>query len=344
MISKANLQYNWLIGAQIDWLFFFLPIVFGYAVLFLVTQVEVTSSAVLMFLALQGFGLGPFHLGMSWAHFRDRQTKEHIVGSGQRKTFIYLLIAAIALLSSLAMLFTPELLAIVFLVTTVHHIVRQNAGILLLYHNKNECVPPKELEERTLNLSTLMLAFIFLARSTTASNIQQSILALIVLLIAIPFILSVVSYIVSLLKQMKEGKKINVPAFCFWVISVLFFLPFTFVETDYNKCLIAPLVIHWFQYIIVNWMLFSRRSTEVQSPKIQEVIGISAMIMLLVILSGAVAIHLAGLESPTVILLSGFIIGLTLIHYLQDAFLWRLRDPVIKKRIIPYLKPERYRI
>ncbi|MCA9804377.1 MAG: hypothetical protein KC777_20550, partial [Cyanobacteria bacterium HKST-UBA02] len=45
-----------------------------------------------------------------------------------------------------------------------------------------------------------------------------------------------------------------------------------------------------------------------------------------------------GLESRELYLISGAIMGLSFVHYLQDAWLWRFRDPFIRQSVLPFLK------
>ena len=338
MPGKIHLKNNWLISARIDLLFFFVPVLFGLATLIILRNTTISSSACLTFLALQGLGLGPLHMGMSWAHFKDSQIFNHFLGSGSKQILAVTLIATILGFSCLSILLKPEIVIALFLATTIHHIVKQNAGILLLYHNQGECIPSKDIEARTLNISAWFCALIFLARTSPgAEQILFSILAAGALIL---LLLSIKEYLFSLHQQANKGHSINIPALMFWVLSVLFFLPFAWLVNDYNKFLVAPLVMHWFQYVIVNWVLINRRKTMSKNKELSPAsfFFISALFMLAILTAGTIVSMPAYSETVGFKLFTGMIIGLSLIHYAQDAILWRFSNPLIKNKVLQYLK------
>ncbi len=342
---QSRVTYNWLIGARTDSLFFFLPLLFGFAVILALMQTDVSSSACLTFLALQGLGLGPFHMGMTWAHFKDSETNQHLVGTREQKLKALATTALIMVFCIVGMFANSSVVTAVFLATTIHHIVKQNSGILRLYHNSGESIPPRQIEEKTLNLSAWLCALIFLARNSSVINMQYLLYAAALVVLTL-FIFSAREYLDQLFSRANSENQVNIPALLFWLLSVLFFLPFSFITNDYNHFLVAPLVMHWFQYVVINFVLIKRRedATGASSINIGNFLILSAMFMIFIISTGAWVVTYANVESPLFKAFTGFLIALTLIHYVQDAVLWRFRDPVLKKMIIPYLKLQQERI
>ncbi|MGD9684881.1 MAG: hypothetical protein AB7W16_27255 [Candidatus Obscuribacterales bacterium] len=327
-------------SARIDGLFFFLPVLVALAALVLVRAPAVENSGILTFLVLQGLGLGPLHLGMTWAHFKDRETRDHLIGPGRTRLLLALTaVVGILALSAALMLYAPVLTIALFMATSVHHIVKQNQGILLLYHDRDgECLPPRELESRTITRAAWLCAIIFLARLAPPSSLEQLSLSALAAVASLFVAFSIRNYLTCIVVQARAGLAINVPALLFWVVSVTFLLPFAWLGDNYNNGLIAPLVMHWFQYVYINWLLVRRRQTERAGTTIASLVAIATITMIAVLSLGLNATLHPGSNSRELYLISGAVIGLSLIHYLQDSWLWRFRDPFIRERVLPFLK------
>ncbi|MCA9805764.1 MAG: hypothetical protein KC777_27520, partial [Cyanobacteria bacterium HKST-UBA02] len=286
--ATMNLRYPWLVSARADGLFLFLPVMIALLAFGLLQSTPIKSSAILSFIVLQGLGLGPLHLGMTWAHFKDSDTRDHLIGPGKKR----LLLAGAAVLGILGLsavltLAAPVLVIALFMATSIHHIAKQNEGILLLYHNRDgECLPPRELENRTIILSAWLCAIIFLARQAPPASLQQLALSALAAVVSLFFAFSIRNYLASILMQARTGLAINVPALMFWGVCVAFLFPFAFQGENYTTALFAPLVMHWFQYVFINWILVCRRQASKAGISLRSLLAIATIYMITILAIG----------------------------------------------------------
>lgn len=339
--SKLRFKFGWLVSARADLVFFVLPILAAAGLYSILQNPAIAGSAVLSLLILQGLGSGPFHIGNTWFQFENKTLSDHILGNGYRRLAVVLGLLTIVLLSCAGMIYFPPLITAIFMATSIHHMLRQNAGILRLYHNHGEeCVVSKQLEASTLHRATWLYALLYLARFAPESSWQHLPYLIAAFSMFIALSLSIKRYITDLLDQARTGLPINCSALLFWGVSLVFFSPLAFLGKDYNQALLIPLVMHWFQYIAINWTIAGRRqaAAERRFPVMAKFIAFSLLTSALILSIGyaSVSIISAGWLSKVA---AGLLIGISFIHYLQDACLWKFRDPVIRKQFLPYLKP-----
>lgn len=339
--SNLRFKFTWLVSARADLSFFLLPVLAAAGLYLLLQNPAVARSAVLSLLILQGLGSGPFHIGNTWFQLENKILSNHILGTGYRRISLILGLLAIVVLSCWAMYYVPQLITALFMATSIHHMLRQNAGILLLYHNHGqECVVSKPLEASTLHKAAWLFALLYLTRFEPEGSWQHWLVLSASIAMSFALLVSIKSYISDLLDQAKTGLPINCSALLFWAVSIVFFSPIAFLGKDYNQALLIPLVMHWCQYIAINWIIASRRqaASGSKSPVFAKFTLISLLATVLVLSIGYAnaSIIANGWLSRVA---AGLLIGISFIHYLQDAYLWRFRDPVIRQHFLPYLKP-----
>src|SRR5207253_2152993 len=101
----------------------------------------------------------------------------------------------------------------IYILWTIQHLCQQNVGILLLYHNHNA---REAMVNRRLELSTVYSAAIFYTlemcqRFDLLFLSKWPFVSNIILATLIWTIVSVALYMVSLGKQVLQGKSLNVP-------------------------------------------------------------------------------------------------------------------------------------
>jgi hypothetical protein len=342
-VDSKMLRYRWLFDGRTDLLLFFAPALVGLSV-FLLLQ-DSPTSLVWNFLLLQGLGLGPFHLGASWFHLDDAEICDELIGFGKKKLIVLSTIAAIAAFSIVGMFVSPDLVIVLYLATTMHHIVRQNVGITLLYHNQgSEAVPDRDKELRPLYLSTWFCACAFIARNSPHDSLKQTVFAAGATILLFFVFWSIAQFVQDIRGKLQLGLPLNVPALLFWFVSVLFFLPVGFLGRDFSQALIIPLVMHWFQYVGLNWVLVRRKGETggfamSKGNDWRKFVAVSLVASLLVVLPGII-VHSGHTGSVWQKLWSGVMFFVTFIHYVQDAFLWRFRNPVLRRQMLAFLKPQ----
>lgn len=346
-VRSDVLTYPWMFGRSYDTLFFFFPLLIGIFCFSLSQNSAIASSAFWMFLALDAFGAGPFHFGPTWFAYYDKKNREYW-GSLPSKRIIFF-VAPILLMLGTTLIFMTVfgVVEIVLTLWAIQHVVQQNVGILLLYHNqgKGEAIVDRKLEMQSQQFPAVLFTLIFIWRIflLAPKNVGVGIFfAVVTLWAARPVVL----YLLDLRKQVKAGAKINVPALAFWTISITTLIPFAFLGKTFAEAWVIPVTVHWFQYIGLNYAMVKSKYAA-NSPLLSDMPKqVRPMVLFLstcvTLFAMAFLIMFVGQEvfKSNVFmtkLLTGIWLGVTACHYFLDAFLWRFREAHARQSILPHL-------
>jgi len=227
----------------------------------------------------------------------------------------------------------------VYMIWTIQHLTQQNLGILLLYHNPTEAVVPRAIEARSLQIPAALFGALLLLHPVTPGPVFGALVTGSICLC----ILLCCHYLWHLYQQTKGGAPTNVPALMFWLLSAWFFLPLAFVGEDFFLGMAVPLFAHWCQYIGLNCFHVVHKSEAesknhglLRRPIVAFIVfcaGFTAFIFGLSHWQNALNEHLWK------DCLAGLLMGFSLVHYFQDAFIWRFREQYQRETILAYLKP-----
>lgn len=351
-------------GLEHDLFFFFLSALIGLAVYGITQSTLSAKSIILAALIPTAFGIGPFHQGPTWFMYFDSKNRAYY-GSTQKQRWIYFFGPPLIVLASVVsyVYFKPLVLGIWF-VWSLQHLVQQNVGILLLYHNHrgNEAIVERKHEVLTLQVPAVLFALLFVRRALMMNQSNIWFDGFLAVLAVYTFFL-VIGYLMKLRKLVVDGKALNLPALAFWALSVLALWPMAALGRDFGEAAIAPLTWHWFQYIGLNWKLmrnkYSRTESETSAFAAVDVKtdaeansqsanlpGSSPVGLFFIVCFSLVVVNI-GLSVwsrvPDVSTLMkdaivGLLLGLVNAHYFVDAFVWRFREPFQRTTILPYLK------
>lgn len=338
--SKPNYKFAWMFGRNNDLIFFFAPIFLSLA-LYLLLQSHVLAAGVLMAFVFNGVGLNQLHLGPSWYFYLDKRNiaywKEH-----KNKAMLFFAGPPLIMLVSILLgLIAP---GINYLVTTLwgmQHFIQQNFGILILYHNpkSGEAMASRNLQNRSLWAASLFFILFYFERLMLKGQYSLA-FAAVAAIFAIGAIFYCGLYIIELRKQIKAGASLNVPALMFWLMSVFYFAPFALLTYDASTAFVVPGVLHWTQYLFLNYMLVKYKykddASQSQLPINKPILLFNALAILLVIISFSIwGVRYSG--HVNIGLVMGILFGISNVHYFQDAFLWRFREQFQRESIMPYL-------
>jgi hypothetical protein len=323
---------------------FYLPLLFSIPFVLFLQLPQAKGSAILSFLILQGLGVGPFHLGTTWFHATDHNIRNYFFGS-LRKASIFLLSATLIVCFSVTgMIFFQPIVQGIYLLWTVQHLTQQNVGILLLHHNgnSNEVVVERKLEVRTLHAAAWFFSLCFISKFAPAHSITQVFCVLVLIAALVDLGDSLVRYIGELKDQLRAGKRLNLSAQSFWLLSVLFLVPLA-IGRDFNEALLIPLVLHWFQYIGLNLSIIKKKYQGTNRkmlilnlhPLLQFVVIGTLFTLLFLTVGVCASLQCHGWQKDA---LFGLVLSLGMIHYLHDAFLWRFREPFLRRELLTYIK------
>ncbi len=338
--NKPVYKFAWMFGRNNDLIFFFAPILLSAALYFFVQHSTLAAGVLLAFVA-SGLGLNYLHLGPSWYFYLDKRNLT-FWKSNKNKAFIFFAGPPLVFLATVLLgVIAPGLN---YLITTgwgMQHFIQQNFGILVLYHNpkSGEAIASRALQNRSLWSSSLFFIMFYIDK--LALHGQGGLVFIgIAAAFAIAAIINCCLYINDLRKQVAAGASLNVPALMFWVMSVFYFAPFAVLKYDPMTAFMVPGVLHWTQYLFLNYMLVKYKYKDLPA---QEQLPVTKPILLfnllsLFILAGAfVLFDIRYTANVNTNLFVGILFAISNVHYFQDAYLWRFREQFQRESIMPYL-------
>lgn len=347
--ADAVFTYPWLFNRRTDLALFFLPIFPAAALALLSGQLGVSQSLFWSAILAQGFGLGPFHLGLTWSHYLDKDNLKHY-SNDENRSWSLLAPMLVIPLTVLCYVWQTKLAICIYVLWTIQHLVQQNLGVLLLYKNSgpDEAFVDRSTTARSLHASAALFAFIFLRNYVPPGTPLSHLISGIIMLTAAESLWFSGKYLLELRQQAKSGRQINVPGLAFWLLSMVFFAPFALFRSNFAQALLSSLVLHWFQYIGLNYKLVKAKYScdAVNARRLLSPFGATSCFLFpgLALLGLIAAVDLiistGSLKTQWQLdALTGLSTGIAFTHYLQDAFIWRLRNEFNRRSLLPYLKP-----
>ncbi len=334
-------------GREFDLFFFFISFFIGLLFVQIAAPFLNVKDAVMFALVGNAFGLGPFHQGPTWFAYLDCKNQAHWKKYATKRAIFYLGPPIIFALSILGTLKYSALITAVWVIWSVQHLVQQNVGILLLYHNykDNEAIVARPIEAKSQQMAAIAFTLIFWQHAFMDEGSHPVFGAVIFVCSFLAAALSLL-YIWHTVRQIKNGKALNVPAFVFWLMSVICLCPLAFFGKLFTIGFLAPVIWHWWQYIGLNYKLVKNKyiGERVSNlPAVNAIVLFFFVCVTLVVLNiGLLVIqgHMSnsGVNIPLKDILLGVVFGFGFTHYFLDAFLWRFREAYQRETILPYLK------
>jgi len=344
--KKTELRYPWMFGKSVDTLFFFAPVLLGVGLVF-THNIFNHAGWLWTFLILNAFGAGPLHQGATWFAYFDKKNREYFVSTPANRFIFFFGPPLIIIASVFAAIYALQLFVAIGMIWALQHIVQQNIGILLLYHNhgRGEAIVARPLEARTQQFAACTFFLIFFYRVFLLGRAGEIVLPVIAVF-ALYTTFLIVKYLRTLGQQLRQGSYLNVPAFLFWCLSVLCLWPMAFVVNSFAEGYLIPVTVHWSQYLILNYVLVKNKYSEEQ---LKNICIPRPLLLLFSVCVTLLAINLFlqfGFDALTkhklfLGICFGLMNGIGLVHFFQDAFLWRFRDPYLRQAILPHLMSER---
>jgi hypothetical protein len=334
-----------MLGRRYDVLFYFLPLLFGIACFLMARFSPLSTSGFFVLILLDALGAGPFHWGPSWYAYWDKKNRDYWKSSRTKQAVFFAGPALVMAFAIACSFISPWLIAVVSMLWAVQHLVQQNVGILLLYHNQNsgEAIVDRVSEVRSQHAPAFLFMSIFFWR-VLLKQPDGAIYGVIGFFLLAWTLWAVGSYLYKLRRLVLDGACLNVPAFVFWLMSVVAIAPVAFLGKNFGDGFVIPVTIHWFQYIGLNYMLIKYKygPGEPQVADLPKVAPVPLFICTCAV--WVVAIYVVHwllaynvLNPVAATFAAGLYIGLADIHYLQDAFLWRFREPHVRQATLPFL-------
>lgn len=339
-----------------DLLWYFAPILVAIAATYLIQYVPYFATGLLMLFVANAFGVGPAHQGPTWFFYFDKRNRAYWAESKQRIFIYYVAPVLVFVLSIVLAVYVPALSLTIMALWGIQHFIQQNFGITLLYHNKsnNEAIPERNLLLRSLWTPAIFFSTIFFYNVVFAPALTDlfapgalSLCATIVItVLGLLAVFDVTRVLLSMRKQVAGGARINVPAFMFWVVSVLYFVPYILPGQKLETVNLINGTMHWFQYIGLNMILVEQKYA---AEDRKRDIPCGAVLLMVILCVGSTLFFLLNrgvqqtfpIDSFNWRVLMGVYIGLANVHYYQDAFFWKFREKFQRDSIMPFLMQAR---
>jgi hypothetical protein len=353
LTQVSRIKYPWLLGQQQDLLFFIVPTIIAFVVYAFIAAFPSLYAATVVFTLF--YAVNVAHQASTYFHFADQRNRKYYFGTAKQCfKFIVLPIALLAVSIAAGFVYFQLVIAAWF-IWSIPHVVQQNTGILLLYHNPRtgEAIVPRDLEILTIRFSTLFFVLVAAYRGWLplfSSSAFSKFYLVALSLVFVAFVTSVVLYLIDLHAQIKNGATFNAPAFFFWILCLSFYMPVA--VTQNSLALLLPSILHFVQYIGLNSMMVRRKYNGEQAQFLSlvssERIENSKMsgFRFFVYFTLAVVFVQYGLYLLCLYLWpqvnymnvwNSAFLGLGMVHYLLDGFIWKFREEYNRKAILPYL-------
>ncbi len=343
--NVQSVRFDWMFSPWQDLLFFFLPVPIAFLMFAGAQAFEATNALLFALIAQEVLGLGAFHQGATWFHFLDKSNRDHyLVGFKGFRDFIAAPLA-LFLVTMAAEVYVPALTFFVYVCWSLNHAVQQNVGVLLLYQNSKseEARIPRNIQVWSQRWMALCFALMFFRRVLVPGTPLMDLMWVPIGICALTGLGYSILYIVKLANQLAAGKYVNLPGFMFWLVCITYLIPFGLLGKNYNDALLIPLVVHWCQYIGINYVVAQRKYQGGRTENLPM-----KRPLVLYALSGFSLVGFVALltyfqsdqgnnQSLSGQLLRGAVLGLGMVHYYLDGFIWRFRDKFPRDAMLPYL-------
>jgi hypothetical protein len=346
-IAKLDIRYPWLFGASFDMAFFFLPLFFAIWCYWMTQSAGFAQQAVFSILVLSAFGAGPIHQGATFFFYFDKRNRDYYASDANKQRIFYWAPPLIILASIAVYMLVPggkAAVNLIWMLWALQHFIQQNVGILLLYHNHNkgEAIVPRPLEQNSLWAASTFFFVLFIQRVMigTANILTESALVLSLLWA----LWACGRYVFELVKQVRSGAYLNVPALGFWLLSVWSFLPLGVLGSNFGEAYLITTTVHWFQYIGLNYILVRNKyKTDdhlMNLPARHPYLLLVGVCLLFFAANFGLSVAAKDIQISAqlreVAWATG--VGIALCHFFLDAFIWRFREPYQRQAVLPYLK------
>ncbi len=346
--EKSLFYFPWMASPQFDLLWYFCPIFVAIVATVLLDQFKFLAAGLMMVFIVNAFGVGPMHQGPTWFFYFDKKNLEYW-SADKKRLFVYFVGPVLVGVGSIALaVMVPWLGLVVTTLWGVQHFVQQNFGMTMLYHNKdaNEALPNRKLLLRSLWTPTIFFTTIFYYRLLSPVPVDMWAIGAFSIMGFVALV-DILRYVLDMKRQVStSGVRINAPALMFWLVGVLYYVPFIFPGQRFETAYLIPGTMHWFQYIGLNLILVKHKYDDQER---KNDIPCGANLLMTILCVGSLFIVLAtrgyqqefSMDSVMFRVLTGIYVGLSNIHYYQDAFFWRFREKHQRDSIMPYLMSAR---
>ncbi len=332
--SHASVQNIWIKSILPDCVFLigsgFIGLLFGYIAPRL--GIAMTGSFVIYFF------LGLTHFGATWFFYVDATNRNYF----KARSWIFYYIPLLLILLPVA-LAVSKLSVLILAITywfSGYHVTKQSVGVTSLYRSRLGIFDAKD---RKIDMSVIMSAS-FLAlfgRNFLYKDFGYEFIVtmpygkIFIGVLGMVFIYSFIRWMIVMIQRFRNHGLMALPLFLFTIVSIVLFTPFLYVK-DFQVAFMSNLLGHYTQYLVLTWSInrnkYGPKNKEQATVPILSYLSRSFPLYFMALIIYAAVVFLAGQIS---VLLP--VVGLTWAHFYVDGYLFKFKDPNMRKMILPYI-------
>ena len=355
----ARATFNYVHSPLFDWTFFLAP--FWASLLYLGLITAFPAHVALIFV-LSYIVLAETHFASTWTIYLDPDNRREY--RARQSVYYWVPLGIMAGCVLLAWAVSLKVTLLFGALVSGVHVTRQSTGIVALYRAKARQLEPahKRWENLTLYLASgtfLAIGFrrFYVGPSSSFGVLSQAFHPLIPLLdagiaaLALGALFSVGRVVLLEARRVQENKELSASKLVALGYSVFLYSPYLFA-TRMEDAVAIGVGIHYVQYLGIVWLLNKNKYTvgTVAGPRPtldRRVLGWLSQKLWVrwpyLLFYAAVMAYLrqGGFRWDTLAPASWLYsipIGLQVVHYHLDAFIWRFSNPYIRANVLPYLR------
>lgn len=358
--AKAGPRFtvDYVHSAGYDWTFFLAP--FWFTALYAAAITMFPQHEMLIFLASYAF-LAETHFGSTWLIFLDPVNREYYAS----EKLVYYYIPALIMLGCVGVAFFFNLKSVLFVAAVISavHVMRQSTGIVALYRRR---IGDKDQLRRkyenlaiySANLACLAVGFArfyltpgglpqFVTGNQTIYSLLNFGVQASIALCALGLVYSLFNVIQSELTTFKAGQPISLTRALAFTYSLVLYTPYLFA-TRMEHAIAMGVGMHYVQYLGIVWWLYGNKYPNQPQEKDwgMKILGLmsqSIWLRLPYLLAYGIAMlvmrefGLTDITQAPSSWIYAIPVGLEVIHYHLDAYLWKFSNPFVRNTVLKYL-------
>ncbi len=291
------------------------------------------------------FGLGLPHFGSTWFFYMDSSNRHYF----DQKPWAFYYLPFVFVLAPIGLAIGgkvggfAELAAAAILITywfSGYHVMKQSVGITSLYRGRLGLFDKTEREiDNRVIMSAAFLAlfgrYLFFTdfgyerffREYHGEWLVWGLLAF--------FAYSFIRWVAASVGRFRAHGKNAWPLFLFSTVSILLFTPFLYVA-DFQVAFMSNLLGHYSQYLVLVWLI-NRNKYVLMGEHAPKAPLLAYLTKHLYLYAGVLLVYAIGVMLVGSISVLLPVVGLTWAHFFIDRFLFRFKDPEMRKLILPYI-------
>jgi hypothetical protein len=353
---RAGTSFQYVHGAAFDWIFFLAP--FWASLLYFALVSAFPAHEVLIFI-LSYIVLAETHFASTWTFYLDPDNRKEYAAHKRIYYYVPLIIMVACVLLSFSV--SLKLTMLIGALASAVHVTRQSCGIVGLYRSKARQFEPAQKLWENWSLyfaSGAFLAFgfqrFYLGPNGRLPGPLNALLqpflpvfTVIPVLLGVAALFAVFKVLGLEVARAGRGEPLSASKLLVFGYSLFLYSPYLFA-TRMEHAVAMGVGVHYVQYLGIVWLLNKNKYRAAEKPSFDRRVltwlsqHVWVRLPYLLFYAGVMTyLRQDGFRwdnfEPTSWLYS-IPIGLQVVHYYLDAYLWRFSNPFVRSSVLPYIR------